>query len=145
AHRFAAGLGEGQDFAAAVATVAGAADSRSLRGELAALATDQLPNTDAIDWLDGWAKKAGGVYLNAGADSRIEELIPGISVRVLGPPTLEQEPAIEHERANDPEYWLALQAHLRAPAPAALDTDNPAVEGTPSPGGTTLAGDPPVE
>jgi|SRR5581483_6052530 len=117
-HRFAAGLREGQQFAASVAELAGAVDARSLRGEVAALALDQLPNRDAIDWLEGWAKKAAGVYVSAGGDSRIQEFVPGIGARVLGPPTVEQEPAIVGERANDPEYWLALQAQLPQPAAA---------------------------
>jgi hypothetical protein len=142
-HRFAVGLAQGQNFAASVTALAGAADSRSLRGEVAALALDQLPNKDAIDWLDGWAENAGGVYLNAGSESGIEEFVPGIKVRVLGPPTLEQEPAIEHERANDPEYWLALQGHLREPTPAAVGESVPAANdaAAPSPGGAILAGD----
>jgi hypothetical protein len=146
-HRFAAGLGEGQNFAASVAEIAGAADARSLRGEVAALADDQLPNKAAIDWLNGWAKEAGGVYVSTGGDSGIEELVPGISVRVLGPPTVEQEPAIEHERANDPEYWLALQGHLQAPRPAALIDATTAATGDtePAPVGKMLTGQEQVE
>jgi hypothetical protein len=141
--RFAASLGEGQSFARSVATLAEGAGRRGLRGDVAELALDQLPNADAIEWLNGWAKKAGGVYLRAGERSGIEELVPGISVRVLGPPTLEQEPAIEHERANDPEFWLALQGHLRQPVPAGSSErgDEQVRAGAPSAGGRILSDD----
>jgi hypothetical protein len=118
--RVPAGLAKGQGLAARTvkSLVGGGA---GLRGELRSVAGEQLPNQDAIDWLDGWATKSGGVYVQAGGASSLEDVVPGITVRVLGPPTLEQEPGLEHERANDPEFWMALGRQLSrsAPPPAA--------------------------
>lgn len=128
AHRFAVGLAAGQGYAGQIASLVGAADSRSLRGELSALAVDQLPNKDALDNLERWAKAGTGVYVAAGDDSRIERFIPGISVRVLGPPTAKQAPEMTTQRANDPEYWLAQQTRLADSLPASLADEEPELE-----------------
>ena len=116
--RFAAALAAGQEFAGLVASLSAATGNRALRGELAALASDQLPNRVALSNLERWAKNGRGVYLAAGGDSRIEELIPGITVRVLGPPTVEQVPELTRQRATDPEYWLAQLVQLEGSRPA---------------------------
>jgi hypothetical protein len=117
-HRFAAALAAGQELAGLAASVAGGAPDRSLRGELVALASEQLPNADALANLERWAKNGKGVYVAAGGDSRIEELVPGVRVRVLGPPTVEQAPELTRQRAADPEYWLAQLAQLEGSRPA---------------------------
>ena len=133
-HRFAVGLAAGQRFAALVASLAGAADSRSLRGELAALADDQLPNRAALENLERWAEAGDGVYVAAGGDSRIERFVPGIRVRVLGPPTVEQVPALTRSAPTIPEYWLAQQARLDGSLPAALTVDGRAARPKIEPG-----------
>ena len=115
--RLAAALAAGQELAGLAVSLAGAAADRSLRGELAALASDQLPNTDALANLERWGKGGKGVYVAAGGDSRIEELVPGIRARVLGPPTVEQVPELARQRAADPEYWLAQLAQLEGSRP----------------------------
>jgi hypothetical protein len=124
-HRFAVGLAAGQRFAGLVASLAARAGSRSLRGELAALADDQLPNRAALTNLERWAEEADGVYVAAGGDSKIERFVPGITVRVLGPPTVDQVPALTRQRADDPEYWLAQYARLDHSVPTALTVDEP--------------------
>lgn len=126
AHRFALGLVAAQRFAGLVAHVARAASSRSLAGELAELAEDQLPNAAAIANLERWAEEGDGVYVAAGGNSRIEEFVPGIRVRVLGPPTVAQAPQLTRYRANDPEYWLAQHAQLDGSAAARMDAAVPA-------------------
>jgi hypothetical protein len=126
--RLAVGLATGQSFAGLVASLVGSADSRSLRGELAALALDQLPNKDALENLERWGKQAAAVYVAAGDDAKIDKFIPGINARVLGPPTAKQAPEMTNQRANDPEYWLAQQASLEASVPASLTADEPELE-----------------
>ncbi|MFN7913693.1 MAG: hypothetical protein U0Q55_00025 [Vicinamibacterales bacterium] len=60
-------------------------------------------------------------YLNCGAPSGLEPLLPGVKVHVLGPPTLEQDARIETQTdTQKDEFW-----HLRASfwaRRAALDT-----------------------
>jgi hypothetical protein len=56
--------------------------------------------------------------------SRIPQQIPGIGVRVLGPPTIEQHAAIMKARANDPdEFWLTQLGEVEHIEPASLDTN----------------------
>lgn len=127
-HRIAVGLAAGQEFAGHVAALIGAAARRSLPGELSALAADQLPNKNALDNLERWANDGSGVYVAAGDDSQIERFIPGITVRVLGPPTAKQAPEMTTQRANDPEYWLAQQAQLADSLPTSLAAEEPEFE-----------------
>jgi hypothetical protein len=128
AHRHAVALATGQNFAALVASIVGAADRRSLRGELASLALDQLPNKDALDNLERWGKEGTAVYVAAGDDPKIDTFIPGIRSRVLGPPTAKQAPEMTSQRANDPEYWLAQHQSLKASVPASLTGGAPEPE-----------------
>lgn len=121
--RFASRLAVGQQLAAHVHSLTADASATSTRGGLAQLAGDQVPNAAAIGFLDDLAASTGGgLYLSAGMDWDINEHIPGIRVRVLGPPTLDQLPAIANARANDPkEFWLGQQAAIGTLTPEDLD------------------------
>jgi hypothetical protein len=123
--RFAAGLAAAQDFSAEVAAMVGAARAGSLRGELASMALDQVPNQAALDRLVRWADAGTGVYVRAGSKSRIEEFVPGISVRVLGPPTAREAPDMTSQRASDPEYWMAQLRGLAGDTPLQAAIDDP--------------------
>jgi L-ascorbate metabolism protein UlaG (beta-lactamase superfamily) len=110
--RFAANLHEGQKFAEDIhRSLHG---QRGFQGTLAAEAEHQIPNHDAIDALDALARNAalGGRYLYAGQESGIEEAIPGIGVKVLGPPTPDQWPEVTGERDDDPEFWIRRRGLL---------------------------------
>ena len=120
--RFAASLTSAQDFALAVSRSIPAGERRRAIRQLSALAADQLPNEQAIHRIDEIAKAARlpARYLHAGQPSGIEPLIPGIRVRVLGPPTLEQWPQVASQRKDDPEYWVNLRRLLsQSPASSA--------------------------
>jgi hypothetical protein len=55
-------------------------------------------------------------YVHAGSRSRLAALLPGVKVRVLGPPTIAQWGAVEEQRARQAaEYW-----HLAATTAAAF-------------------------
>jgi hypothetical protein len=123
--RFATGLVAAQDFSATVAAMVGTARSGSLRGELASMALDQVPNQAALDRLVSWADATSGVYVKAGSKSRIEEFVPGITVRVLGPPTARDAPEMTSQRASDPEYWMAQLQGLGGDAPLPKAVDDP--------------------
>jgi hypothetical protein len=109
AHRFARALAAGQRLGeAGHARFAGA---RGLRGEIAALADDQRPNGAALAFLDELAGDGRGRYLAFGDDPGLDELLPGVEVRVLGPPTIERWPQMTRQAAdNASEYWLRLSA-----------------------------------
>jgi hypothetical protein len=145
--RFAAGLATGQEFAALLAQRAGKEDRRSLRGAVAAMALEQLPNQEAIQQLEQWADGGRGEYLAAGMATRMEQVVPGIRVRVLGPPTIADAPEMVRARANDPEYWLAYRRQLasapeavfRADARTDLGGDADGDLGLGEPGGAAIA------
>jgi hypothetical protein len=105
-HRFALGLAQAQTFANALSEAV-LADGRR-RSELHELALMQLANQAAHDRLEKWAKAGQAAYVFYGSDSQIDEFVPGITVRVLGPPTVEQWPEVTGQKENDPnEYWLS--------------------------------------
>jgi hypothetical protein len=78
------------------------------------LAADQVPNQAAVDLLDAMARNGdlGGRYVYAGESSGLEDVLPGVEVSVLGPPTVDQWPKVATQRANDPEYWLGRKSAL---------------------------------
>jgi hypothetical protein len=116
---FAQHLAAGHRLAARIGTITEDARADSALGRLARLALDQVPNPKAIAFLDELADDADGEYLSEGMASRISQHIPGIGVRVLGPPTIEQHAAIMKARANDPgEFWLTQLGEVEHIEPA---------------------------
>ncbi|ADB52455.1 ComEC/Rec2 family competence protein [Conexibacter woesei] len=105
--RFASGLAEAQVFAERL--VAGVDGARGLRGTLGAMAAGQVPNAAAIARIDAIADDAplDARYLHAGQPSGLDDVLPGVRVSVLGPPTPEQWPRVTGQKADDPEYWIA--------------------------------------
>ena len=104
--RFALGLAQAQTFANALSEAVLGNGGR--RSELHELALMQLANQAAHDRLEKWAKASQAAYVFYGSDSQIADFVPGIKVRVLGPPTVEQWPEVTGQRENDPdEYWLS--------------------------------------
>ena len=72
--------------------------------QLQFLGEDNLSNLPAIQTLQKMGRKH--VYASYGDSSGLEEILPGVKVRVLGPPTLEQSQAIRKQRSEDPsEFW----------------------------------------
>lgn len=121
--RFANRLAVGHRLAARIEALADDRDEDSARGRLAHLARDQVPNPEAIAFLDELSERTGGgEYLSAGMESRIARHIPGIGVRVLGPPTIAEHGAITRARAEHPdEFWLAQLGLVEGLAPELLD------------------------
>ena len=120
---FAQHLAAGHRLAARVEELTADARADSIKGRLAQLALDQVPNPKAIAFLDQLASETDGEYLSEGMKSKIEDHIPGVGVRVLGPPTIEEHASITRARANDPdEFWLTQLGVVKEFTPAALDT-----------------------
>ena len=117
-----------------------AAELRSLAGVLHHVANDQLKNRDAVERLASWGEAGDQAYLHYGMPSKIESFVPGISVRVLGPPTVEQHEDITSQRSRDmDEFWMIYRnlfesfekVDLEEPAPTDRDAD--AVDQEPTP------------
>ena len=125
--RFLAALTAGDRFARELTGALGAGTT-TLRSGVLELALDQLRNAEASTRLNRWAAELEGEYLHAGAASRIGQVIPGLGVEVLGPPTVDQFEDVASQRARDPEYWMLYQGlvatGLPGPTPsAAAETD----------------------
>lgn len=130
---FANHLAAGHQLAAAVEELTRDAAKYSVNARLADLALDQIPNPEAIAFLDRLSEEAGGEYLSAGMETRISDFVPGIKVRVLGPPTIAEYTEITKARSSDPdEFWLRQLSQVTGLEPTQLDTTRrappPAVE-----------------
>jgi hypothetical protein len=73
--------------------------------DLAALG---IKNAKAIATLEDWGKGGRAHYVKAGAPLDLEDQMPGVHVRVLGPPTLDQVPKLTSYAKESEEYWFQL-------------------------------------
>ena len=81
--------------------------------QLAFLGENNLPNIKAVKNLQSMGGKAE--YLHAKCATSLSDLLPGVQVSVLGPPTLEQSAAIKRQRSRDEEqFWHLWQTRARA-------------------------------
>ncbi|HSK76579.1 MAG TPA: hypothetical protein VLQ45_08990 [Thermoanaerobaculia bacterium] len=76
--------------------------------QLQFLGETNLTNQAALEMLQ--SLRCPHVYASYGEPSGLEEILPGVKVRVLGPPTLEQSRAIRKDRQEDPSEFWHLQA-----------------------------------
>lgn len=103
--------------------------SAELVDRLGFLGRDNVSNLSAVENLASMGGKQ--VYAWFGSEDPLAEVLPGITTRVLGPPTLEQSDAIRSERSSDPEYWIrqrALMAHDGAAVSTAANSPFPEAE-----------------
>jgi hypothetical protein len=91
--------------------------SASVARQLAFLGMDNIRNESAVKNLIamGSRKGAKAVYARHGSPSGLSRLLPGVGVRVLGPPDLTQTEKIRKMRSSDPDEFWQLMA-----GPAAL-------------------------
>lgn len=105
--KFVSGLREARGFAEELLTAVRDAPETMVGRNLKRLAEDQVSNPRAVAQLEKWAKAGNAAYVHYGQPSKIEDVVPGIKVRVLGPPTVEQYRKIKSQRAEDPdEFWM---------------------------------------
>lgn len=87
---------------------------RSLAGDVRQIAEDQISNAAAVAQLEKWAAAGRASYLHYGLASGIEEVVPGIGVKVLGPPTIDQHPDVATQRQADAnEFWMIYSGIVR--------------------------------
>jgi hypothetical protein len=127
AKAFTAGLAAMHDVAAAVYRLAQSPPAwmgPSLQKELSFLGEDNIRNESAVRNLMamGSAKGARAVWAHHGSPSGLERLLPGVKVRVLGPPDLTQTEKIKKQRSKDPdEFWHFLSGTKAAGTSDALE------------------------
>lgn len=78
---------------------------QTLRHRIGGMALNALSNKPAIDNLE--TMPGPHKYVFFGADSGLEERLPGVKVRVLGPPTIDQWKHVKTQTDKDKdEFWL---------------------------------------
>jgi hypothetical protein len=117
---FVAGLRAKQDVARMVQELADSKPawmSASLQRELSFLGMENIANESAVRNLIamGEAKGAKAVWAHHGSRSGLERLLPGVKVRVLGPPNLKQSEKISTMRQRDPDQFWHLLAGAGLP------------------------------
>lgn len=79
---------------------------KDLRQEVQFLAADALANKLAVQNLAKMGRAGKAMYVSYGTRLALGRLLPGVNVRVLGPPTLAQKADIANQKAtNKDEYW----------------------------------------
>lgn len=70
------------------------------------LGRDNTKNVSAVENLAHMGESGRRVYAHYGVDDPFKTLLPGVKTKVLGPPTVEQYPAIQKQRSSDDaEFW----------------------------------------
>ena len=138
---FVAGLLARQDVAQMIHAFANSPSARTmsaaLRQELSFIGETNIANRSAVENLIamGRAKGAKAVWAHHGSSSRLERLLPGVKVRVLGPPNLTQTESIRKQRSKDPDQFWQLLAGANAATqnPIASGLSRSSSKGTPVP------------
>jgi hypothetical protein len=119
--RFVRTLAAAQQFGQALNDSLAAAPDVDVGNQLGILGALQMPNGDAVQTLQDWADAGKGTYLFYGAPSGIEDVVPGITVKVLGPPTVEQHPEVITQRESDSaEFWMLYKGLVQRVDPLDL-------------------------
>jgi hypothetical protein len=86
--------------------------SLSARGagtaDLVFVGEDNLANKPAVENLAEMGQ--AHEYVNCGMATTLSQLLPGVKIWILGPPTLKQSEAIKKESATNPDEFWQLQA-----------------------------------
>ena len=87
--------------------------------ELAFIGEQNLENLAAVKNLQTMARRHA--YVHHGSKSGLDAILPGVTISVMGPPTLEQSDTIQTQRSKDEdEFW-----HLQARAGALVEGGSP--------------------
>jgi hypothetical protein len=67
-----------------------------------------------------------GDYVHHGSGTRLNEILPGIKVRVLGPPSIEQSEKVRDQRSKDAtEYWHLQNRIVQSLTSSSVSRDSP--------------------
>jgi beta-lactamase superfamily II metal-dependent hydrolase len=108
--------------ASARVALTGTSAGKGLRDKLAFIGEDNVKNLSAVKNLMSMGSPKTRHYIHYGADSGLEDILPGVKVHVLGPPTIEQWDKVQKERSKDPvEFWQLRHAFWQKQRLAAGD------------------------
>ncbi len=121
-------LAAGHRFASELAAIPSVGRMTVAETALMGMATMQLGNSRAVAHLDELAAASSAHYLKFG-DPLVLDMLPGVSISVLGPPDPDTWPAILHQAAQSTEYWLGAGSGDPAALAAAAAGEPIAMEG----------------
>jgi ribonuclease BN (tRNA processing enzyme) len=81
---------------------------KALTDQLSFLGESNINNPSAVRNLMTMAENE---YVFSGRKTKLEKVLPGVSVDVLGPPTVEQSEAIRKQKSKDPNEFWQFQAN----------------------------------
>ena len=113
-------------------------DGHSTMGRVGKLASFDVANQDALDMLGSWAAPDPTVWVRADQTLDTDDVLPGVGIRVLGPPTLDDVPDLTRYASSSSDYWLQMTREgLIAPVltPAHADELQESRETVAAPGG----------
>jgi len=87
------------------------------------LGRDNTRNLSAVENLAYMGKAGNAVYAHFGVKDPLKKVLPGVTTHVLGPPTVEQFPAIQKQRSTDDDEFWHFHARGAATANAIADND----------------------
>ncbi|MBR0712847.1 hypothetical protein [Bradyrhizobium liaoningense] len=91
---------------------------REMRDRLTFIGEDNVKNLDAVKNLMTMGQQEP-VYVFSGTKSGLDQLLPGVKVHVLGPPTVDQFKKIKSYAKTSDEYWSFQARAMRAGASSA--------------------------
>lgn len=89
------------------------------------LGRDNTKNLSAVENLARMGKSGRSIYAHFGVAVPLKGLLPGVKVRVLGPPTVEQYPVIQKQRSTDDAEFWHFQSRAATTAGAISDGHGP--------------------
>jgi ribonuclease BN (tRNA processing enzyme) len=93
--------------------------SAAVKEQLSFLGETNINNPSAVKNLKDMAEND---YVYCGKKTKLANILPGVKIDVLGPPTVKQTEKIKRQRSNDPDEFWQLQAramHMAGTAKAA--------------------------
>lgn len=124
---FVGSLGQMQRVAGSMAEISakGTDAPRSLAATLHFMGDNNISNRSAVENLIQMGRSQRAAFVHFGSRSGLERRLPGVDVRVLGPPTLVQSDAIRRQRSRDADEFWQLQAAAAASLAREADTGRP--------------------
>ena len=107
--------------------------SQPAREQISFIGEDNLKNLSAVKNLTKMGNASKAEYLYFGAKTKLSTLLPGVTVHVLGPPTIDQHDNVRNQNPrNKDEYWhLAARALTDSSVPGRHQRLFPAAETVP--------------
>ena len=122
--RYAQSLWRAQKFANEVASQIDEGERKRALVDVVKAAEESLPNRQAINELNKLAAKPKGRYLHYGMQLNLAKFLPGVSCDILGPPTIDQWPAVQEQRESDKAEFGLSHSTVGADSAARIATAN---------------------